>query len=68
LTAALAELTDDQREAVLLRVVGEQSYDDVARKLGCTRETARVRVFRALERMRGRLGVTTGETTSNGGN
>ena len=45
---ALAELSIDHREALRLRIVEEQSYAEVARRLGTTEGTARARVSRAL--------------------
>ena len=55
LARALDELSADQRDAVWLRVVDEHGYDELASTLGCTREAARVRVFRGLERLRARF-------------
>ena len=46
--AAFGELSDDQREALRLRVVEEQPYPEVARCLGVTEATARARVSRGL--------------------
>jgi RNA polymerase sigma-70 factor (ECF subfamily) len=51
LDAAVAGLTERQREAVRLRVVEERSYADVAEALGCSEGAARVRVHRALVRL-----------------
>ncbi|WP_053226861.1 RNA polymerase sigma factor [Solirubrobacter soli] len=44
----LARLSDDQREALRLRVVEELPYPEVARSLGVTEATARARVSRGL--------------------
>jgi RNA polymerase sigma-70 factor, ECF subfamily len=44
----LERLPSDQRDAVRLRVVDELDYDDLAARLGITRETARARVSRGL--------------------
>lgn len=44
----LARLSDDQREALRLRVVEERPYAEVARSLGVTEATARARVSRGL--------------------
>jgi RNA polymerase sigma factor (sigma-70 family) len=44
----LGRLGVDQREAVLLRVVEERPYDEVARRLGVSEQTARARVSRGL--------------------
>jgi RNA polymerase sigma factor (sigma-70 family) len=51
LGAELAKLSDDQREALRLRVVEELSYAQVARSLGITEATARARVSRGLRAM-----------------
>ena len=58
LTAALAELPDGQRRAIELRVVADQAYADVARRLDITPEAARVRVHRGLSAIRRRLAQT----------
>jgi RNA polymerase sigma-70 factor (ECF subfamily) len=55
LTAALAALPDGQRRAIELRFLADQAYEDVARELECTPETARVRVHRGLRSIRQRL-------------
>jgi RNA polymerase sigma factor (sigma-70 family) len=47
----LAKLTDEQRDALRLRVVEERSYAEVARSLGVTEATARARVSRGLRAM-----------------
>jgi RNA polymerase sigma factor (sigma-70 family) len=51
LGAELAKLSDEQRDALRLRVVEEQSYEEVARSLGVTEATARARVSRGLRAM-----------------
>ena len=58
LASALAELPDGQRRAIELRVLADQAYDDVARELDCTPETAPVRVHRGLRSIRQRLSPT----------
>jgi RNA polymerase sigma-70 factor (ECF subfamily) len=50
--AALADLPDDQRRAIELRVLHDQSYDAVAAAQGTAPATARVRVFRGLRTVR----------------
>ena len=55
LEAALAALPADQRAAVVLRVVREQEYADVARSLGCSEQTARARVSRGLRALKAGL-------------
>lgn len=54
---ALSDLSDDQQEAVTLRVIDGRSYRDVAEALGCTEQTARARVSRGLKRIASQLGV-----------
>lgn len=61
LDAALDGLREADREAVLLRFFQDQSYAAIATRFGCSENTARMRVERALERLRHRLtrrGVT----------
>ena len=55
---ALAGLTDDQRDAVRMRVVDDLPYDEVARRLGVSEPTARARVSRGLRALQGALGAT----------
>jgi RNA polymerase sigma-70 factor (ECF subfamily) len=43
LTAALARMTDRERDAVQLRVVEELAYPEIAAKLGCSEGAARTR-------------------------
>jgi RNA polymerase sigma-70 factor (ECF subfamily) len=45
-------LPQDQREAVRLRVVGEETYECVAHTLGISQDTARARVSRGLRALR----------------
>lgn len=47
----LAELSDDHRHALELRVVEELPYPQVAERLGISEQTARARVSRALRRL-----------------
>jgi RNA polymerase sigma factor (sigma-70 family) len=44
----LARLSEEQREALRLRVVEERSYEEVAQALGISEATARARVSRGL--------------------
>lgn len=44
----LSELPQDQREAVRLRVLEDLSYEQVARRMRSTQDTARARVSRGL--------------------
>lgn len=46
-----AELTDEQREALNLRVIEARPYREVAEILRCSEETARARVSRGLKRL-----------------
>lgn len=52
---ALDELPPGQRQAVLLRVVDDLDYDEIARVERITNQAARLRVSRGLRRLRGRL-------------
>lgn len=53
--AAFSVLSDEQREALTLRVIEGRPYRDVAESLRCTEETARARVSRGLKRLAGSL-------------
>ena len=53
---AFSLLSDEQREAMTLRVVEGRPYREVADLLKCSEETARARVSRGLKRMRKVLG------------
>lgn len=55
LRAALASLPADQRDAVLRRVVLDQSYTTIAETLRCSKQVARKRVSRGLRSMRTNL-------------
>jgi RNA polymerase sigma factor (sigma-70 family) len=46
--AAFGDLSDDQRDALRLRVIDERPYGEVARTLGISEQTARARVSRGL--------------------
>jgi RNA polymerase sigma-70 factor (ECF subfamily) len=48
---AFSVLSEDQREALTLRVVEGRPYREVAEALRCTEETARARVSRGLKRL-----------------
>jgi RNA polymerase sigma factor (sigma-70 family) len=52
---AIAELPDARRRAVLLRVVGELDYPDLAEVLESSPQAARLRVSRGLRTLRQRL-------------
>jgi RNA polymerase sigma factor (sigma-70 family) len=48
LESAVGALPQEQRKALELRVVQQLSYDEVAGRLGCSQNAARLRVSRAL--------------------
>ena len=63
LDAALGELSDEDRDAVLLRYFENKSLREVGHALGTSDDTAQKRVSRAMERLReffARRGVTAG--------
>ncbi len=62
---ALDRLKAADREAVLLRFVAEQSFADVGSRLGLSENTARMRVNRAVEKIRAHL-LKAGVTVSAG--
>jgi RNA polymerase sigma-70 factor (ECF subfamily) len=49
LRVAVGTLPAEQREALELRVVEQLSYDEVAGRLGCSTNAARIKVSRALK-------------------
>lgn len=53
---SLDSLTDEQRDALELRVVGDLDYAEIGRRLDLTPEGARTRVFRALGTLRTQIG------------
>jgi RNA polymerase sigma factor (sigma-70 family) len=55
LTAALASLTEAERDAIHARVVEERSYDEIAQTLGCSESVVRKRVSRGLSRARRKI-------------
>jgi RNA polymerase sigma-70 factor, ECF subfamily len=57
LVGALERLSADERELLFLRVVEERTHAEIAVALGCSEAAARMRVSRALRRLRRRLGV-----------
>ncbi len=48
---AFSELSEEQREALTLRVIDGRTYREVAEMLRCSEETARARVSRGLRRL-----------------
>ncbi len=57
-TAALAELPDDQRQAVVLRMEFGLGFREIGDRLGRSEEAARKLFTRSLDRLRGLLGST----------
>lgn len=55
LTAALEQLPEPTRRALLARVVEERSYPEIAAELECSEHVVRQRVHRGLERIRANL-------------
>jgi RNA polymerase sigma factor (sigma-70 family) len=52
LDQVLADLSPEQREAVVARVLDERDYDEIAAQLGCSQMVVRKRVSRGLMRLR----------------
>ena len=55
LEGLLAGLSADQRQALLLRVVEERSYEEIAAELRCSESVVRQRVSRSLKTLKSRL-------------
>jgi len=55
---AFSVLSDEQREALTLRVIEGRPYREIANALRCTEETARARVSRGLKRLATLLDAT----------
>ncbi len=51
LATAMKGMSDAERDAVKLRVVGELDYEEIAARLQCTEAAARTRVHRGLARL-----------------
>ena len=51
LRAAMARMSEREREAVELRVIDELEYGEIAVRLGCSEGSARTRVHRGLARL-----------------
>jgi RNA polymerase sigma-70 factor (ECF subfamily) len=56
--AAFGERSDDQRDALRLRVIDERPYSEVAQTLGISEQTARARVSKALRRLADAIDLT----------
>ena len=54
--AAIAALPEQERELLMLRIVEERPYREIAVRLRCSPQTARARVSRALRRLQLALG------------
>src|SRR6185437_814785 len=52
LDAALARLANKDRQAILLRYFSDQSHEQIAAAMGITPHTAKMRVYRALDKLR----------------
>lgn len=61
LERALGRLPDDTRDLILLAKFGDMRYDDLAPMVGCTVGALKVRVHRALKRLRRELDALSGE-------
>jgi RNA polymerase sigma-70 factor (ECF subfamily) len=55
LRSALESLPQEQREAVIRRVLGDESYTTIADNVGCSPQVARKRVSRGLATLRRRM-------------
>ena len=53
---AMIQLGERDREAIVLRYFANRPYTEVGKRLGLSENAARMRVDRALEKLRGRLG------------
>lgn len=53
--AAIAELPEDLRTAIVLREIEGMSYDDIAQSMNCPIGTVRSRIFRAREAIAAQL-------------
>jgi RNA polymerase sigma-70 factor (ECF subfamily) len=51
LDRALAQLADEQRRVLRLRVLEDREYDDIARECGVSAQVVRARVSRALRQL-----------------
>ena len=52
---AIRDLPESEREILTLRVVEERPYREIAERLGCSSQAARLRVSRALRRLHATL-------------
>ena len=54
-TALVESLPDEQREAILQRVVAERPYEEIAKELSCSPSVVRQRVSRGLRTLRSEM-------------
>jgi RNA polymerase sigma-70 factor (ECF subfamily) len=54
---AVARLPEEQRRIVVMRVVEGRSYREIARLLDCNEAACKMRLSRALRRLRNELGI-----------
>ena len=66
LDEALNQLKDEDREILLLRFFGRKSMREIGRALAVNEDAAKMRVSRALERLRIKLGVRVATATAVG--
>jgi len=59
--AALADLDDEQREAILLRLEERVGFREIGERLGRSEEAARKLFTRSLDRLRGLLADSPGD-------
>jgi RNA polymerase sigma-70 factor (ECF subfamily) len=64
LLAALSALPERQRMVFMLSHFEGQSSREVSQATGLNESTVRVHLFRAIRRLRGLLGATSGTTSS----
>lgn len=57
LHAAMADLSEKDRQIVELRVLGGLSHAEIAAELGCSTGAARIRVFRSLKKLGNKVRV-----------
>ena len=57
LAVALARLTDEQREAFVMKHVDGRSYEEMAELLGAGVDALKMRVYRARDALRADLGT-----------
>ena len=55
MTALVESLPDEQREAILQRVVAERPYEEIAKELSCSPSVVRQRVSRGLRTLRSEM-------------